>query len=457
MNIIGNRKALAAAVTFALASTAALAQDPRIVSVVVMDDLDAFVVLGENLQQSVARSRITLGDVGDITRHCMRSRGPDGLTMMTCTLPGGLPPAGDYMLTIEHFTNNGVTQSDYGLTIGAVGPRGATGQDGARGPAGAQGTAGAAGATGPQGPQGAAGDAGAPGQPGLPGQDGATGPAGAQGERGLSGPQGETGAQGVAGIAGPQGERGVDGATGATGATGQQGDAGPAGAQGERGLDGATGATGAQGERGSDGATGATGAQGERGVDGATGPQGVAGIAGPQGERGLPGQNGQDGATGPQGVAGAPGVQGLPGTIGATGATGPAGPVGPMGPQGPVGAAGLSNMRFVTSTITIPARELRRGVAQCASNEIAFNGGMYVANHGGSSFDLSNVDGIYVNTSGVGGTARDWVVIATNVRNFSSQNVTFWMACAQNGTAPAAASANQAVTRWNVDGAKLAE
>jgi hypothetical protein len=128
-----------------------------------------------------------------------------------------------------------------------------------------------------------------------------------------------------------------------------------------------------------------------------------------------------------------------------------------MGPQGPAGVSGLSNMRFVTSTISIPARELRRGVAQCASNEIAFNGGMYVANHGGSGFNLSNVDGVYVNTSGLGGSAREWVVIASNVRFSSTQNVTFWIACAQSGAQPAAAAQRQGDDRWSIDGAKLAE
>jgi hypothetical protein len=111
----------------------------------------------------------------------------------------------------------------------------------------------------------------------------------------------------------------------------------------------------------------------------------------------------------------------------------------------------------VTSTISIPAREMRRGVAQCASNEIAFNGGMYVANHASQGFNLSSVDGVYVNTSGVGGNTREWVVIATNVRFSGSQNVTFWINCAQNGAQPAAAGGRQGDGGWRVDGARLAE
>src|SRR5690606_30754173 len=54
-----NRTALAGALALAIASGAASAE-PRIVSVVTLDDLGAFVVLGEDLQYSAARSRITL-------------------------------------------------------------------------------------------------------------------------------------------------------------------------------------------------------------------------------------------------------------------------------------------------------------------------------------------------------------------------------------------------------------
>src|SRR5690606_12960867 len=169
-----DRTALACAVALTLAAGAAGA-DPRIVSVVTMDDLGAFVVLGEDLQFSGARTRITLGDVGEISRYCMRSRGPDSLTMLTCTLPGGLPPAGDYMLTIEHFSSAGVRSLDYGLPIGAVGPAG---------PAGAQGAQGPQGDVGPTGPQGERGEAG---------------PAGPQGDVGPMGPQGPQGEPGEAG------------------------------------------------------------------------------------------------------------------------------------------------------------------------------------------------------------------------------------------------------------------
>lgn len=341
-----NRTALASALAFAIASGGALAAEPRIVSVVVMDDLDAFVVLGENLQHSGARSRITLGDVGDISRNCMRSRGPESLTMLTCTLPGGLPPAGDYMLTIEHFSSLGTTQLDYGLTIGAVGPQG------------------------PTGPQGPAGD---------------TGPAG---------PAGQAGAAGEAGAAGPQG------------------DVGPQGPQGEQG---------------------------------AAGPQGDAGPQGPQGE---------------QGIAGPQGLQGETGAIGPMGPVGPAGPQGDTGPMGPAGPAGAASLRYITGTINIPARALRRGIAQCQSNEIAFNGGMYVANHGNDGFNLDNVDGVYVNTSGTGRNAQEWVVVATNVRFSGAQNVTFWIGCAAGNDAGGTAASEAVRQRdgaWRFDGKALAD
>src|SRR5690606_38220710 len=214
-----NRPALACAVALTLAAAAAGA-DPRVVSVVTMGDLGAFVVLGEDLQFSGARTRITLGDVGEISRYCMRSRGPDSLTMLTCTLPGGLPPAGDYMLTIEHFSSAGVQSLDYGLTIGAVGP--------AR-PVGAQG------APGRQAPAGATGPAGRRGEAGPQGEAGPTGPQGERGEAGPAGPQGEAGPQGPQGDVGPMGPQGPQGERGEAGPAGPQGEAGPQGPQGDVG------------------------------------------------------------------------------------------------------------------------------------------------------------------------------------------------------------------------------
>src|SRR5690606_7390722 len=281
-----NRTALACAVALTLAAGAAGA-DPRIVSVVTMDDLGAFVVLGEDLQFSGARTRITLGDVGEISRYCMRSRRPDSLTMLTCTLPGGLPPAGDYMLTIEHFSSAGVQSLDYGLTIGAVGPAGPAGAQGAQGPQGP------AGATGPAGPQGEAGPQGDVGPTGPQGERGEAGPAGPQGDVGPMGPQGPQGEPGEAGPMGPQGEAGP---IGPQGPQGERGEAGPAGPQGERGE---------------------------------------AGPAGPQGETGPMGPQGETGPMGPQGDTGPMGPMGPQGPQGERGEAGPAGPMGPMGPQGP--------------------------------------------------------------------------------------------------------------------------
>ena len=421
-----NRTALASALAFAIASGGALAAEPRIVSVVVMDDLDAFVVLGENLQYSGTRSRITLGDVGDISRNCMRSRGPESLTMLTCTLPGGLPPAGDYMLTIEHFSSLGTTQLDYGLTIGAVGPQGPTGPQGP------------AGDTGPAGP---AGQAGAAGEAGAAGPQGDVGPQGPQGEQGVTGPQGDAGPQG------PQGEQGV---------AGPQGDVGPQGPQGEQGL------AGPQGDIGPQGPQGEQGLAGPQGDAGPQGPQGEQGVAGPQGDIGPQGPQGEQGLAGPQGDAGPQGPQGEQGETGTTGPVGPMGPAGPQGatgPMGPAGPAGTASLRYITGTINIPARALRRGIAQCQSNEIAFNGGMYVANHGNDGFNLDNVDGVYVNTSGTGRNAQEWVVVATNVRFSGAQNVTFWIGCAGNDAGGTAASeaVRQRDGDWRFDGKALAD
>lgn len=415
MDQIRNRAALASALAIALASGSAAAE-PRIASISVMEDLDTFVVLGEDLQFSIARSRITLGDVGDITRHCMRSRAPDGLVLLTCTLPGGLPPAGDYTLTIEHFAPM-PSVIDYGLTIGAVGPQGPTGE---RGPAGERGQ------TGPQGTAGAKGDAGPKGDAGEQGPQGLPGAAGPAGPEGAPGPKGDTGA---AGPAGPKGD------------TGEAGPAGPVGPRGD------TGAIGPAGPKGDAGPQGAPGLKGDVGPAGPVGPKGDTGAAGPKGDTGAPGAAGPKGDTGPAGP------------MGPMGQTGPMGPVGPMGPAGPAGASGTSSMRFVSTTATLAARTLHRGIGQCAVDEVAVAGGMYIANHGSDAFDFDNVDGVYVNTSGPGRTAREWVVVSSNVRLFGgSQNVTFWIGCAGDGAGAAAGKASSGVGGgWRFDGKALAD
>src|SRR5262249_30880869 len=79
---------------------------------------------------------VTLGQVGNITAQCQTP--PPTAALITCTLSGGLPPAGDYLLTVSNGTGQSSNDS-YALTIGAVGPQGPKGATGRAGPAGAMG------------------------------------------------------------------------------------------------------------------------------------------------------------------------------------------------------------------------------------------------------------------------------------------------------------------------------
>ena len=86
---------------------------------------------------------------------------------------------------------------------------------------------------------------------------------------------------------------------------------------------------------------------------------------------------------------------------------------------------------------------------------------MMVAGHGNDSFNLDAVDGIYLNTSGTGSSAQEWVVVATNTRFMSSQSVTMWVGCVSNGAAESGTTASAANRRGNsglrVDGRAMAD
>lgn len=283
---------IALAVSACLASGIATAATsglpaPRIQSVVIMEDIDAFAIVGENLPAQPSSMSVQLGPAGEpgnITSLCRIS---SAKTAITCRFPGGLPPAGDYLLTVGNARAG--ESVDYALTIGAVGPTGE------RGPIGLTGAVGPAGATGPAG---------------------VAGPVGPIGPTGLVGPPGATGPIGLTGATGPIGPQGIPGDVGPTGATGAIGPAGPVG---------------------------------QTGQTGATGPQGPIGAVGPQGETGLTGTVGPEGPVGPTGAVGADGATGPAGPAGATGAAGPAGPQGVPGPQGIPGPA-VSDARFGTDT-----------------------------------------------------------------------------------------------------------
>lgn len=325
----GRLRALALLCAAPVAQVASAYDAPRIESVVVMHDIEAIAIVGQNLPTVRSRMAIHLGlegEPGNITANCQPAVPLS--TAITCRFAGGLPPAGDYLLRVADTRAN--VETGFALTLGAVGPQG---PEGARGPAG---PAGATGATGPAGAIGPAGTTGLPGEPGLPGE---TGPAGATGASGAAGPQGlagETGPQGGVGPAGPQGTQGEPGTAGPQGPQGQTGAIGPMGPAGQAGATGAPGAIGPMGVMGPMGPAGQAGAIGATGITGAIGPVGQPGAAGAAGPAGPMGPAGATGASGPAGLPGPVGP------IGATGSTGPAGPQGPWGPPGPQGMPGNS-------------------------------------------------------------------------------------------------------------------
>jgi hypothetical protein len=219
---------------FFLAASVALAQDaPRIDAVFVDTPNNRFFISGTALVRN-ATARITLGEAGlpgNITSLCAQG---SSTTSIVCTFPGGLPPGGDYALTVA--TNyppaTRYYETRYNLTIGGAGPVGPAGPTGAAGPQGPTGPAGAVGPAGPAGPTGATGATGTIGPIGPQGPAGITGPQGPQGPTGLTGAAGPQGPIGATGSTGPQGIPGTVGGVGATGPagpTGPQGPAGPAG------------------------------------------------------------------------------------------------------------------------------------------------------------------------------------------------------------------------------------
>ena len=174
---------IALAVALAVLPPSALATPPGdhllITAVQVDETLDTITIMGQQFNFGTGPLVVTLGQVGDITAKCQTP--PPTATLITCQFSvGGLPPAGDYLLTVSNGT--GQSQNDsYALTIGAVGAQGPRGATGATGPAGPTGPTGATGATGPTGP---------------------TGPTGATGATGPSGPSGPQGPAGNLGLAG---------------------------------------------------------------------------------------------------------------------------------------------------------------------------------------------------------------------------------------------------------------
>ena len=155
-----NRLAVAAAVLVTLAAIPAVvhaAGSPGghlgITEVAVDDATSTIVITGHDFGPA-AKLKVSLGEIGDVTPLCTAQLASSPQTI-TCdfTSAGGLPPAGDYLLTVA--IGNGQSQSDeYALTIGGAGPQGPPGPPGAPGALGAPGAPGAPGPPGPPGPPG---------------------------------------------------------------------------------------------------------------------------------------------------------------------------------------------------------------------------------------------------------------------------------------------------------------
>ena len=114
---------------FLLAASSVFAQEvPRIDAIFVDNPNNRFFISGSALLRN-STVKITMGEAGmpgDIKNFCAQG---SSTAVIVCTFPGGLPPAGDYALTVS--TNYPPLaryyETRYNLTLGGVGPQGPTG------------------------------------------------------------------------------------------------------------------------------------------------------------------------------------------------------------------------------------------------------------------------------------------------------------------------------------------
>ena len=175
-----------------VASGGQASQAPETIREVFVDFTNQRIAIEGDGFNTTGPVQVNLGLVGNISNLCNANLVSNPQSIVCNFLPGGLPPDGDYLLSVTTGTGNQARTDTYDLSIGAIGPIGPTGPQGPQGPTGLTGAMGAAGATGPQGPVGPMG---------LQGQQGQTGPAGPQGPAGAAGPEGPIGPQGPAGSA----------------------------------------------------------------------------------------------------------------------------------------------------------------------------------------------------------------------------------------------------------------
>jgi hypothetical protein len=149
-----------------IASGGQAPQVPATIQEVFIDFTNQSITIEGNGFNTTGPVQVNLGLVGNISSLCNANLVSNPQSIVCNFSPGGLPPDGDYLLSVTTGTGNQTRSDTYDLSIGTIGPtgpqgpQGATGPTGATGPAGPQGPAGATGAQGPQGPIGPQGPAG---------------------------------------------------------------------------------------------------------------------------------------------------------------------------------------------------------------------------------------------------------------------------------------------------------
>jgi hypothetical protein len=156
-------------------------QVPPTIQEVFVDFSNQSITIEANGFNTTGPVLVSLGLVGNISSRCTADLVSNPQSILCNFSSGGLPPDGDYLLSLTTGTGNQSRNDTYDLSIGAIGP---------------------VGPTGPQGPQGATGATGAPGPQGLQGPAGPAGPTGATGAQGPQGPEGPQGPAGSANISG---------------------------------------------------------------------------------------------------------------------------------------------------------------------------------------------------------------------------------------------------------------
>lgn len=179
-----------------IASGGQAPQVPATIQEVFVDFTNQSITIEGNGFNTTGPVQVNLGLVGSISGLCNANLVSNPQSIVCSFLPGGLPPDGDYLLSVTTGTGNQARTDTFDLSIGAIGPTGPAGPQGPQGPTGAIGTPGATGATGPQGPIGLMGPQGPQGPVGSAGPQG---PSGATGPEGPIGPQGPAGSANIAG------------------------------------------------------------------------------------------------------------------------------------------------------------------------------------------------------------------------------------------------------------------